>query len=565
MLAISTPSSRRWPVRPAVLLLSLLALVPVAFIAITVAAASRNIVFWDEFDTVLDLLLKLDAGLNGRAFLESLFAINNEHRMITSRLMYAASWWLTGTVDFRVFGVIGNLFLPLFCVVLVVAAGSTERRVRLGVILAALMFQLGHHENLLWAGASIDHFQVVALAVGAIVLVNRGGRWSLLAAAGLAGLATFTLAHGLMTWPVGAWLLWRERRWRALGGWAVAMVVAAGAFFYGFEINSGHRMAGFDVPGLANMGRYWLALLGMPVVLGKAALAPYAGGVLLVVAGWLGWQGAWRRERMMAAVGIFGVGALVLIAVGRSEVSGGLLQSRYVVLSALAWSVTLFVTLEHLVHPLRPFRLLTACLPVLVAFNVAADLRFAPEVESFVEGRDGAALRYKQYGREGHSPFRLYPVPERATQLLHAAEQKGIYRIPRLCVRTNVEDLQPSNRIAYFVDEMTADTNATYVSGWAAVPNALSRRGQIHLVFRSAKSFIIYNTLPMSRPDVAASFGNPNWRMSGFRLAIGRWRLPPEELQVGIIIKDGDKAEFIMTEHRLRPYGRGEALLANSQ
>ena len=53
--------------------------------------------------------------------------------------------------------------------------------------------------------------------------------------------------------------------------------------------------------------------------------------------------------------------------------------------------------------------------------------------------------------------------------------------------------------------------------------------------------------------------------MSGFRLAIGRWRLPPEELQLGIMIGDGNEAEFIMTEHRLRPYGRGEALLASSR
>ena len=28
---------------------------------------------------------------------------------------------------------------------------------------------------------------------------------------------------------------------------------------------------------------------------------------------------------------------------------------------------------------------------------------------------------------------------------------------------------------------------------------------------------------------------------------------------------DGEAAEYVMTEHRLRPFGRGEALLANSQ
>jgi hypothetical protein len=69
----------------------------------------------------------------------------------------------------------------------------------------------------------------------------------------------------------------------------------------------------------------------------------------------------------------------------------------------------------------------------------------------------------------------------------------------------------------------------------------------------------------MSRPDVAAAHANPDWRLSGFRFAVGRWRLPAEEYQVGILIKHGDDAEYVMTEHRVRPFGRGEALLANSQ
>ena len=41
-----------------------------------------------------------------------------------------------------------------------------------------------------------------------------------------------------------------------------------------------------------------------------------------------------------------------------------------------------------------------------------------------------------------------------------------------------------------------------------------------------------------------------------------RWRLPAEELQLGFLVKHADHAEYIMTDHRLRPFGRGEALLA---
>ena len=193
--------------RFAAILLTTLALVPVVFVALTVAGSARNIVYWDEFDTALDLLLALDTGVDLRGFFERIFAINNEHRMITSRLLFALSWWTTGTVDFEVIGAVGNCFLILLCVTLVASAGRIERRVRLGVILAAFMFHLQHYENFLWSGSSIDHFQVVALAVGAIVGLSRASKVGFALAAVLAVLATFTLAPGCWRW-------WPRSRWR---------------------------------------------------------------------------------------------------------------------------------------------------------------------------------------------------------------------------------------------------------------------------------------------------------------------------------------------------------------
>src|SRR5688572_25150617 len=95
-----TPWGARVP--PLVALLLLLALVPVAFVALRVIGASRNIVYWDEFDTALNLLIQLDEGMGLRDFLARLFAVSNEHRMVTSRLMFAASYWLTGTINFSI-------------------------------------------------------------------------------------------------------------------------------------------------------------------------------------------------------------------------------------------------------------------------------------------------------------------------------------------------------------------------------------------------------------------------------------------------------------------------------
>ena len=548
--------------RVAPVMLLLASLVPVVLVSAYAISASRDIVYWDEVDTVIAFLLRLHQGLNWDGFLREVFAINNEHRMVTSRLMFAASWWLVGTVDFRIISAIGNSFLIVTCAALVVSAGSGARKLRMAVLLAFLMFQLEHFENFLWSGSSIDHFQVVALAVGAFVALARGTGLGLGVAVLLSVLATFTLAHGMATWPIGAFLLWQASRPRACAIWCLVAVATAFAFFHGFEVNAGHHIAGFDAVGLAHIARFWLALVGAPAALGSARWSPVAGIVLVGAICWLASRRAWRGEWVSGATLAFALAALALVALGRSELNGGQLHSRYMVLSALAWVQVLFVGLQRVSGPDRPYRALAWALPALAVFNVVADQRFLPQAESFVEGRDRAALRFKQYGHDGKDAFRLYPVPERGSRIINEAAQQGIYRIPRMCEREEFRDPKPSGRIQYFVDEMTADTRAIYISGWAAIPDQVSRRGELYLVLRSPKTFIVYSTVSMSRPDVAAANNNPQWRLSGFQFAVARWRLPPEELQLGILVKQGKSAEYIMTDHRIRPFGRGEAVMA---
>lgn len=561
MTGVSPDLLRRARGRLAAVVLTLLALVPVVYVALTVAASSRNIVYWDEFDTALDLMLALDTGVDADGFFARIFAVNNEHRMITSRLLFAWSWWTTGTIDFRLIGLIGNLFLVLMCLLLVAAAGSVERQVRLGVALAALMFQLEHYENFLWSGSSIDHFQVVLLAVGAIIALARTTRLSFGVAGVLSVLATFTLAQGLVIWPVGAWMLWRDRRLTAFWVWLGIAALAGVAYFQGFEFNSAHQVA--HQARITHMVLYWLSLLGSPLAFGYVKLAPYLGVLLLAVLIWLGLRGAWRFEPVMLPVLLYCLGALALIAFGRAEVAGGQLQSRYMVLSALAWAIVVFGVIEYVSHPLRPWQVLAACVPVLAGFNVMANIRFLPAVESFVEGREEAALRYIQHREMGKSQYRLYPMPARAEKLLAETQRRGLYAVPRLCERVEVKGARPSARIVYHIDEVHADSPGTYISGWAVIPGETSQPGDIYLVLRSPTTELILTTVPKTRPDVVAAHGKSEWRHSGFRFAVARSRLPAEELQIGVLIKDGDEAEYIMTDHRFRPFSVGQPLLAN--
>ena len=248
--ALSQPSmnlprlAQRWSlsIRGMAFLLSVVALAPVAYMLGRGLMASRNVAYMDDIDGTLMLLIRLHDGGSWSDLGQWLFEISNEHRMVTSRLLVTLSYWLSGTVNFNIMGVIGNLFLCTLCGLLIRTAGTAERRWGMALLLAGFLFQLEHFENFFWSGSSIDHFQVPLLAGCAIMLLARGGWVASLGAGLLAALATFTLAHGLVVWPVGVVMLVVDRRWRQLAGWLGVGIVAGVAYFSTFEFNPGHHI-----------------------------------------------------------------------------------------------------------------------------------------------------------------------------------------------------------------------------------------------------------------------------------------------------------------------------------
>jgi hypothetical protein len=555
------PSSVGAPSRRTLLWLwAFLATIPVAYIGAEVVASSRNVVFWDEFSS-LDFVLGLKSHPAWTDLIGRFFSVDSEHRTFTTRLIFAIHYWLTGEVNFHVIGAIGNLSLLTFCGFLIAETAGWERRLRLAIVLAFGLFQLEHFESFVWSGASIDHFLVVMLAGTSFIALHRGTRQATVIAALLALLASLTLAHGCLAWPIGALMLWRDRRWRHLTAWLALSAVALGIYFFGFEIDPSHR-PGLSFGSLYRVGEYWLALLGSAPVLGQRAIAPYAGLGLLMLLGWLLWSGSWRRQPLAMPLAFFAIASLALVAVGRVGVAGNhMINSRYFVLGALAWTMTAFMLLEHFTPAERPFCRLAWALPVLAVFNISADLQFAPLAQTMVEARDRAASRFKQFGEDGHGIFRLNPFDGRAEEVLQRARAAGIYRLPRYSEPREFPSVRESTRMITYVDELIANGRAITVGGWAMIPGEVSKRGHVYVVLKSAHSVQVFSTLTLLRNDVATAYKEPRWRMSGFRAVIGRDRLPKENFDVGVLIADGDDAEYRMTSNRVLLSGEDPAAI----
>ncbi len=542
------------PLRAACLALALL---PAIFIGGEIATWVRNIPHWDEFDTVLDLLLALEASPGAGRVSELLLAPNNEHRMLLSRLLFAASYWITGGVNFAAIAVIGNLFLLGVVVLLVGSARGTPARLRLAAILGAMVFQLQHHENFFWGGSSIDHFLVVLAVVGALRAVDGGGRLALAIGAAAGTGATFSLAHGLLVWPLGVALLAVQRRGRALAVWSAVAVANAALYFHGFAFNPGHRL-----PGLADLSAVLvqtLTLLGASPALGHRGLAPFLGMALLVALAALAWRGVGRRERVAFAVAAWAVGALALIAWGRTLImdSWAPLTSRYFILSALAWAMVLWLGGERAVRRWGPRSLVIApALAALLAFNLAANHVHDGVGRSFARTAERAVWNYHRDGTLTLSPSLLYPDPVRADELLRACADRGLYRLPAAADLTLAEPtpvpVDASTEIAdaaYFIESVEATTDAVIVQGWAFRRGRRLREGDLAVVFRSSDRLLACAATPLHRPDVAREFKRTDATYSGFRVRVPRAALPAGPLQIGVGFDLDGKPEHMMTAH----------------
>jgi hypothetical protein len=510
------------------------------------ADARRNVVYWDELDTALALVLRLEAGPTAMETAREILRINNEHRMVTSRLLFIVQYHLTGTLNFDGLNWLGNLSILTACVILVLHAGTPLRRLLLGLALGLMIFQLGNYENLLWSGASIDHFTVLLLAtVAALALANPTTTRTVVAA--LAGIAaSFTLAHGLAIWPAGILAL-RARR-RALLAWLVTGTAAATAFLSGFRVNEAQSFPEASIEAALRVMKYWLALLGATPSVGHTELAPWAGAALLGGIGWMVGRRRFRRDPAVAALLAFLLIGAALIAAGRAEHSQGVVFSRYHVISALAWAVTFTLVLEHIGAGRHPRLTLAAGALVLTAFFFASNRSHADETDSWITCRDLAVNHYIRHRADGRGAFALHPQPAHSTRLLREAEGKGVYVLPPACLPATPEPAaRESARIAYYVEEAAANDTCLAVTGWAGIPGLSLRRGDIRLILRHASGPRVFSTVTVPREDVPRLMKQPTWTNSGFSFVVPAGTLPPGEHRIGLLLGRGRNAEYVMT------------------
>jgi len=214
---------------------------PVGCFVAFVFTYAINVPWMDDIDSYLGFMLAyLDAPTLAEK-VHTLLVPNNEHRVITAKLITLAMYYLTGEVNFRwlilvalvfLLGVFG-LFLRVF--------RSMRLPLPAFVPVAFLLFQPQYYLTSVSAITSLQHHVVILFVFTAIYLLAANTRPAFAGALGIQVIASFSMSNGLFGWVAGALLLALQRQWLRLAVWLGTGVGTILFYFHDFPDGQGNE------------------------------------------------------------------------------------------------------------------------------------------------------------------------------------------------------------------------------------------------------------------------------------------------------------------------------------
>ncbi len=317
--------------------------------------------YWDQWSAVYDYF----RFRSGQVGFDRLFAQSNEHRIFFPRLIMFADLWLFGGRNaFNV--VTSDTFQIAHLSLLLWMGRASLRHSFVGWTTAAFvttaMLTGSQYENIYWGFQSqfvmVFLFASLALAAAASVPRRRGSlpRAALLSTALLSALvATFSMANGLIVWPLLALtLIARRAGWKPVAAVAAVGGVATAFYLHGYASIATHTPLTAALRQPVEALSYFFAYLGA-LVTPQAPWAACGFGIALAI---LLMALASRQARRGAvfdaqAAFLWGVALFVLLSaavttLGRFEF--GIVQAlspRYITPDAVLWSATVLLTLKE--------------------------------------------------------------------------------------------------------------------------------------------------------------------------------------------------------------------------
>jgi hypothetical protein len=231
--------------RPLVYLLAALPVCVIILFYYFSVAYSIDIPWFDDIENIPYFLVNWVEAANWQEKWETIIRPNNEHRVLTARLIVLTQYWLTGGLNFRVLVFCGNLSVLVLFSFLAYSHLKQKGKWIYILPITFLIFNFQSYASTFMTIMSMQYQMVIVLSVMSFYFLAKGGASSFFLAILLAWIDTFSMGNGMMVWPSGVVLLLFQLRWRSTFLWILAGATAVFFYFYGHDFVQGNDKA-FD-------------------------------------------------------------------------------------------------------------------------------------------------------------------------------------------------------------------------------------------------------------------------------------------------------------------------------
>jgi hypothetical protein len=469
--AASTAVSKKYTVRILTQWLPALGIIgSMLYYAAFLYQHALNIPYADDIRDILLFLTEVSQSQDWTHSFGLFFAQINDHRTLSSRIVYYLVYLLTGEVNFRTLVFVGNLGLPLLLLMLYVPIRQKPNALLMLLPAALVLFQLRLFGTSFWSMNAFAFLFVFVYGFASLICLRKLNPARFLGAILFAALATFTLASGQLIWLVGiacvAHQVFVVRR--APVTYLLAWVLAACAVLAIYRIDYESAISLDQLLGVLqdeplNLVLFFLVSLGRAFTDNNVALAVGSGVVLLIAVVWSSMR-RWRGDDISLdlfawyiILSLFAVAIARISAISWSQATGALpanisisdaamfmvFSARYALFSVLLLATTVVLLLSTL-HGGRALAI--NIIIVLLAFVYCA-LSYRVSLVGLQE-----QLYIMVGGHNSKSYWAFGDTNNESNLIVSNAEALGIYRpparplpIPNLTGSTHTKALRPSS------------------------------------------------------------------------------------------------------------------------
>lgn len=214
--------------------------IPILCFGLLLSVYVVDVPWMDDIDAFLSFILGYTDAHTIREKFDWLIRPNNEHRILTGKLITLILYKLTGTVNFRWLIFAAFAFLLGLLAIFYRVFRSTNLPLLAFVPVPFLLLQPQYYLTTTWAITSLQHQVVVAMIVATLYLLAEGGRNRFVGGLGLQVVTSLSMSNGLFGWVAGAVVLAMQRHWLRLGIWLAVGVATILFYFHDFQNAQGN-------------------------------------------------------------------------------------------------------------------------------------------------------------------------------------------------------------------------------------------------------------------------------------------------------------------------------------